>query len=108
MVSAGLGRIDASGMLAESLRSGSLGDNLREQSTRLLLTAIRSAADLKTTLPLAVQNAATLQTAKFQDAGVGSLGLMLEGQVQISDEQANQLAAQLNQALSAQTTPKPQ
>lgn len=101
-VTAEFGRIDASGMLAEALRSGSLGDDLRQQSSQLLQAAIRGGADLKIALPLALQNAATLQSAKFQDGSVGALDLLLEGQVQISNEQANQLAAQLNQAMSAQ------
>jgi len=33
------------------------------------------------------------------------LSLMVEGRMQLSDDQASQLAAQLNQALSAQTAP---
>jgi hypothetical protein len=49
-----------------------------------------------------VQNYATIQSAKFQDAGVGSLSVVVGGQVQVSNEQANQLASQLNRALSAQ------
>lgn len=100
-VTAAFGRIDAGGMLAQSLRTGALGDNLREQCSQLLLAAIQGGTDLKTALPLAVQNAATIQSAKFQDASAGDLSLTLDGQVQISDEQANQLAAQLNQAMSA-------
>jgi hypothetical protein len=52
-----------------------------------------------------VQNSATLQSAKFRDLGVGGLSVVLEGQVEISNEQANQLASQLNQTLSAQQAP---
>jgi hypothetical protein len=52
-----------------------------------------------------VQNSATLQSARFQDAGVGALSLLLDGQMEISNEQADLLASQLNQALSAQGTP---
>ena len=97
-------RIDASGMLGESLRSGSLGDDLRAAAIQSVLAAMRAGTDLKIALPPAVQNFATIQTAKFQDVGVGGLTVVLAGQVQISNEQANQLAAQLNQALSAQGT----
>lgn len=96
------GRIDAKGMLAESLRSGSLGDDLRDKVTECLLAAMRGGTDFKTALPPAVQNYATIQSAKFQDAGVGSLSVVVGGQVQVSNEQANQLASQLNHALSAQ------
>jgi hypothetical protein len=96
------GRIDANGMLADSLRSGSLGDDLREKASECVLKAMRGGTDFKTALPPAVQNFATIQSAKFQDAGVGGLSVVVGGQVQISNEQANQLASQLNQALSAQ------
>jgi len=104
-VSAEFGRIDASGMLTDELRSGSLGDDLRGKASQLLLYAMRSGTDLKTALPLAIQSLATVQSARFLDDGVGDLSIALEGQVQISNEQANQLATQLNQALSAQAPP---
>jgi hypothetical protein len=98
-------RIDASGMMGDSLRSGMLGDDLRERVSDALLSALRAGADLKTALPPAVRNSATLQSVRFQDSGAGRLSAALEGQIQISDEQANSLASQLNQALSAQQTP---
>jgi len=95
-------RIDASGMLADALRSGDLGDDLRDKATDSVLSALRSASDFKATLPPVLQDAATVQTVKFQDTGAGNLRVVLEGQVQISSEQANTLASQLNQTLSAQ------
>jgi hypothetical protein len=82
-----------------------LGDDLRERVSDALLSALRAGADLKTALPPAVRNSATLQSVRFQDSGAGRLSAALEGQIQISDEQANSLASQLNQALSAQQTP---
>jgi hypothetical protein len=36
---------------------------------------------------------------------VGGLSVVLDGQIEISNEQADQLASQLNQALSARGTP---
>ena len=99
------GRIDASGMLGDALRSGDLGDDLRQKVTQSVLSVIRAAADLKATLPPAVQGSAVLQTMRFQDAG-GRMTSVLAGQVQISNEQANLLASQLNQILSAQGTPQ--
>ena len=95
-------RIDATGMLGESLRSGSLGEDMRDAIAQSVLTVVENSADLKTTLPPAVENSAVVQSARFQDAGVGVLTLLLDGQIQISNEQADQLASQLNQALSAQ------
>jgi hypothetical protein len=99
------GRIDATGMMGEALRSGSLGENLRNVAAQSVLTAAQTGSDFKTTLPPAVQNSAVLQTARFQDTGVGTLTLLLDGQLEISNEQADALASQLNQALSAQGPP---
>ncbi len=102
-VSAAFTRIDATGMFGDALRSGSLGDDLRDQVADSVLSAAQAASDFKTALPPALQNSATLQTAKFQDQGVGGLIVVLEGRIELSNDQTAQLAAQLNQALSAQT-----
>ena len=94
-------RIDATGMMADDLRSGDLGDDLRDKVSRSMLLAVQTGGDFKTTLPQSLQNAATLDSAKFQDGGAGMLRMVLTGQVRISNEQATALANQLNQALSA-------
>lgn len=102
-MTATFGRIDATGMFGEALRSGSLGDDLRDQVAQSVLSAARAASDLKVALPPAIQNSATLQTAKFQNWGVGGLSVVVEGRIELSNEQTAQLATQLNQALSAQS-----
>lgn len=99
------GRVDATGMMGEALRSGSLGEVLREQAAQVVLSGANAGSNFKITLPLAVQNSAIMQSAKFQGSGVGSLSVVLGGQVAISNEQADQLASQLNQGLSAQGNP---
>jgi hypothetical protein len=74
----------------------------------MVFTTTQAGSDLKIALPPAVRNSAVIVSAKFQDAGVGGLGLVLDGQIEISNEQANQLANQLNQSLSTQGgTPQP-
>ncbi len=103
-VSAAFGRIDATGMLGESLRAGSLGDDLKDQITQTVLSAARAGSDFKITLPPAIQSSTVMQSAKFQVAGVGGLSVVLDGQVELSNEQVGQLATQLNQALSGQGT----
>jgi len=101
------GRIDATGMMAEALRSGSLGDDMRSTIAQTVLSTSQSASDLNVALPPAVRNSAQIQSAHFQDTGAGTLTLLLNGEIEMSNEQANQLATQLNQALSAQkTTPR--
>jgi hypothetical protein len=106
-IAAAFGRIDASGMLAESLRSGSLGDDLCDKVAELVQSAARAGSDFKITIPPAVQNSAIVHSAKFQEMGVGGLSLALDGRVEISNAQADQLASQLNQTLSAQGPPAP-
>jgi hypothetical protein len=96
------GRIDATGMVDGALRSGSLGETLQEKAAQVVLRAAQAGTNFAITLPPAVQNSAVIQSARFQDAGAGTLSVVLGGQVEISNEQADQLASQLNQALSAQ------
>lgn len=96
------GRVDAGGMMGDSLHTGDLGHDLREKVARVFLAAMHSASDLKTSLPPALQGSAALQTGKFEDDGAGDLSITLEGRAQVSPEQAKALADQLNQTLSAE------
>jgi hypothetical protein len=105
-LSSEFGRVDAQGLLRESLLSGSFGETLREQIAASFLSALQKGADLKAALPSAAQSA-TIRKAQFQDAGAGQLRLVLEGQLQLSEEQTKQFAAQLKQRLSAQQTSQP-
>jgi len=91
-------RVDAERFLRDMLRSGNLGDTLREQIAASVLSAMQKGTDLKATLPPAAQSSATLQKAQFQDAGAGQLSLVLEGQLQFSEEQTQQFATQLKPA----------
>lgn len=94
-------RIDASGLMGESLRSGSLGDDLRAKLSDSVLEIVRGGIDFDKLLPAAVRQLADVQSAKFEDLGVGRLAVELDGQMQITDEQANLMASQLNQSLFA-------
>jgi hypothetical protein len=98
-------RIEASGILQDSLQNGFLGDELREKVAQSVLSVISTGIDFKTTLPLAAQNGAVIQAAKFMGAGSGNLSIALEGQIQLSAEQATALASQLKQPLAAQEAP---
>ncbi len=94
-------------MLRNSLRFGDLGTTLRDEIAASLLAALQKSADIKSTLPPVAQQTVTLQEAQFQDAGADQLNLVLDGQLQFSDEQTKQFAAQLKQRLSAQGTAAP-
>jgi hypothetical protein len=87
------GRTDATGMLGDALKTGSLGEDVRDAAAGTLLSVLQAGSDFKVTLPPAAQGTATLQAARFQDAGAGVLIAILDGQAQLSDEQAT-LSAQ--------------
>jgi hypothetical protein len=102
-----IARVQAEGLLRNQLRSGDLGVMLRDEIAASVLSALRKGVDLKTTLPPVAQQSATLQKVQFQDEGADQLSLVLDGQLQFSDEQAQQFAAQLKQRLTASgTTPQ--
>jgi hypothetical protein len=96
--------VKAEGALRNSLSSGDLSVMLREQTSAALVSALQKGADFKATLPPTAHESATLQKAQFEDSGANQLSLILDGQLQFSDEQAKQFAAQLKQRLSAQGT----
>ena len=100
-------RVDATGMMAEELRSGDLGDDVRDKVAKAVLRAAQAGADFKTVLPAAVQNAATLESARFLDSGSGGMRMMLTGEIVLSNVQVNALAGELNRTLSAQGAPSP-
>ncbi len=97
-----IGRIDAQGPLGELLRSGSVGAALREKITKALLSAMQKGTNFKATLPPVAQDYAIIQNAQFQDDGSGNLGVVLDGEIRISNEQIKVLANQLKERLSSQ------
>ncbi len=99
--------VEGGGLVGKLLRSGDLGVTLREQIAASLVPFLQKAADVKATLPLAAQESASIQKALFQNGGADQLNLVLEGQMELTDEQTTQFAAQLKQRLSAQGAPSP-
>jgi hypothetical protein len=97
-------RINASGMMGDSLRSGDLGDDLRDRVSQSILSVMQAGVDFKATLPPAVQNSAVVQSVKFQDPSAGRLTVVLDGQMEVSNDQVNLMASQLNQSLGASGT----
>ena len=98
-------RVHAEGLLRDLLRSGELGVTLRDQIAASVLDTMQKCTDLSTRLPLNAP--ATIQNVEFQDAGADQLTLIIQGQLQLSDDQTQQLAQQLKQRVSAQGTPVP-
>jgi hypothetical protein len=87
MLSARVRKIDADGSLGEVLRSGSFGDSIREEVEDSIEEAIQKSADLKSTLPAQIGDAATIQTIQFADRGAGKLWLTIGGEVRLSTDQ---------------------
>lgn len=83
--------MDASGQLGELLRSGSLGDALREKIRRSLVSSLRKVADLKASLPPAVQQIVAIRGAEFRDGGSGALALTITSEMHVTEEQARAL-----------------
>ena len=94
-IAAEVRKVDADGSLGDVLRSGSLGDSLREMIAASLESAIQKSADLKSALPAKLQSAITLQTVQFADGGAGRLWLTIGGQVQLTAEQLRGIAKEL-------------
>ncbi|MGA8541853.1 MAG: hypothetical protein WB566_20280, partial [Terriglobales bacterium] len=100
-------RVQAEGFLREMLRSGDLGAMLRDQIAAVLVSALQEGVGRKSTLPAAAQDSVTLEKAQFADTGAEQLALILDGQLQLSDEQTNLLSIQLKQRTTAQGASPP-
>jgi hypothetical protein len=99
-----IGRIDAAGLVGDLLRSGSLGEVVRDKISDLLLSTVRQGGDFKTILPPAAQGYATLHHAQFLSSGSGKLVVVLDGEIRISNEKAASLTSALKERSSSQET----
>jgi hypothetical protein len=88
--------MDADGSLGDLLRSSSIGDSIRDEISDSIESAIQKSADLKSTLPAAMEKAVTLQTIQFADGGAGRLWLIVGGEVHLSAEQLRELVKELS------------
>jgi hypothetical protein len=85
-VAAQIGHIDAEGLVAELLRSGALGDWLRDKIADATQAALHQGADFKAALPDGTRSYATLRRAKFQGTGSGKLIAVLDGDIRVPNE----------------------
>ena len=88
-------KVDADGSLGELLRSGPLGDSIREKIAASIQSAIQKSANLKSTLPSQIGSTAAIQTVQFADGGSGRLWLLVAGEVRLSAEQLRDVAKEL-------------
>jgi hypothetical protein len=97
-------RADSTGTLRNMLRSGDLGDNLRQQIAATILAVLRQATNPDSVLPVSAKENLSLQKAQFQNAGSDKLSFRLNGELQFSDEQAKLFADQLKHRPSFKKT----
>jgi hypothetical protein len=97
-------RIDAQGLVGELLRSGSLGETLRDEIKESLLSVVRRSGDFNTTLPPAAKGNAKLERAQFEGTGSGKLMVVLDGEIRVSDERATSLTSELKERAASQET----
>lgn len=90
-----IGRVDAQGLVGDLLRSGTLGEVVRDRITESLLTSVRSASNYKALLPSAAQGNVTLRRARFLETGAGGVSVVLNGDIQVSSDKAAILTSEL-------------
>ncbi|HTU42492.1 MAG TPA: hypothetical protein VMF10_12360 [Candidatus Aquilonibacter sp.] len=91
-----ISRVDAEGLVGDLLRSGALGETVRDTISESVLSAVQKASDYKTMLPAAAQGFVKLQGAHFQEMEAGDAIIVLDGSMQIpSDKVAAQIEAEL-------------
>ena len=90
-------RIDAAGLVGDLLRSGSLGEVLRDKIMELMLSVMRQGADFKAALPPAGQGYAMLHHAEFQGTGSGRLMVALSGEIRVSNDKVSSFTGELKE-----------
>jgi hypothetical protein len=96
------GHVDADGLLSELLRSGSLGDALRDKIKDSILSIAQQGGDFKATLPPAAQGNAVLRQARFESTGSGRLTVVLDGDIRVSTDKAISLASEMKSQIPSQ------
>jgi hypothetical protein len=90
-----VGPIQADGSLGELLRAGTLGQMLQDKIHSAILSALQKGTSLSATVPPAIQGDATIQSARFMDAGAGRLAVVVDGEFRITDQQIQLLSKQV-------------
>lgn len=88
-------RIDAQGLIGELLRSGALGDAVRDAVAQSVLSSVRQGGDFRVNLPAAAQGYATLRHAQFEGTGAGRVIAVLDGEIRVSNDKATALTSEL-------------
>ena len=95
-----VGTIEADGSLGELLRSGTVGEMIRDKIRTSILSAMQKGTNLSATLPPAAQGYATIENAAFRDGGAGRLMVVLDGELRITKEQVQMLSKQVKERVA--------
>ena len=87
-------RVDAEGLVGELLRSGSLGEVLRDQFADAVLSTVPGGSNYSTVLPPSTKGEVTLHRATFQGTGLGKLSIVVDGELRVTPEQVSLLTGQ--------------
>lgn len=87
--------VDADGTLGDALRSGSLGDSLREKLRSSVQSTLEKAVNLEAALPPALASVASIDSVQFQDAGGGRLVADFLTRVRISNAQVRSVVERM-------------
>jgi hypothetical protein len=90
-------RVEAEGLMGELLRSGSLGETVRDKIAEAIFSTVLRGSDYKTILPFAAQGEVTLRRVEFEGSGPGQLSAVLDGGLRLSADSA----AALNSAFKS-------
>jgi len=100
-----IGRVEAEGLVGDLLRSGPVGEGLRDKIAESVLAIISQGADFRAALPAGARGYATLRRAQFQGTGSGKLVVMLNGDIRVPNENLAALTSELKQQSSQPAEP---
>ena len=89
-------KVDADGSLGDWLRSGQVGDSIRDKIASSVESAIRKSANLNSALPAGIEQMLTIGNVQFADGGAGRLWLNVGGEIRLSPEQFQSVAKKLH------------
>ena len=99
-LAAQIGRVDGEGLIGDSLRSGALGETLRNEISESVLAILRQGGGFTAALPAGTRRYATLRRAQFEGTGSGRLNMLLDGEIRVSNENLAALTSELKQQSS--------
>jgi hypothetical protein len=98
-----ISRVDAQGLIGDQLRSGSVGETVRDKIADAVLSAVRGGADYKAMLPPSARGNVMLRHAEFEGTGSGQLRIVLLGEIHVAGDKLNSLISELKAGQSKGT-----